>query len=73
MFTQARRLAIATALIWIGGGARGEADTALSTPAGLTPGESFRFVLVTDGTTDATSSDIAYYNSFVNTQAGGAT
>jgi PEP-CTERM motif len=73
MFTQARRLAIATALIWIGGGARVEADVTLSTPAGLTPGESFRFVFVTDGTTDATSSDISYYNSFVNAQAGGAT
>ena len=76
MCTQSRRLAIATALIWIGVGAceRVEAGgIALSTPAGLTPGESFRFVFVTDGFTTATSSNIADYNSFVTAQAGGAT
>jgi hypothetical protein len=76
MVTQARRLAIATALIWIGVGASVRVEAggiALSTPAGLTPGESFRFVFVTDGTTTATSSNIADYNSFVNMQAGAAT
>ena len=35
---------------------------ALSTPAGLSPGDTFRFVFVTDGITCATSSDIANYN-----------
>ena len=35
---------------------------------GLAPGTTFRLVLVTFGTTDATSSDIASYDSFVNTQ-----
>ncbi len=76
MFIQLRRLAIATALIWIGVGASERVEAGgitLSTPAGLTPGESFRFVFVTDGTTDATSTNIADYNTFVNTQAGGAT
>jgi hypothetical protein len=76
MVTQARRLAIATALIWIAVGANSRVEAggiALSTPAGLTPGESFRFVFVTDGGTTATSSNIAVYNSFVNMQAGGAT
>jgi PEP-CTERM motif len=46
---------------------------ALNTPAGLTPGESFRFVFVTDDSMPATSSNIADYNSFVNAEAGGAT
>ncbi len=76
MVTRIRRLELATAILWIGFGAGGWADAgpiALSTPAGLSPGESFRFVFVTDGTTDASSSSIAYYNNFVNTQAGGAT
>ncbi len=64
MVTRIRRLALATAILWIGFGAGGWADAgpiALSTPAGLSPGESFRFVFVTDGTTDASSSSIAYY------------
>src|SRR5262245_58387609 len=76
MVTQARRLAIATALIWIGVGAGSRVEAGgitLSTPAGLTPGESFRFVFVTDGTMTATSSNIADYNSFVNAQARGHT
>jgi hypothetical protein len=45
----------------------------LATPAGLNPGDQFRFVFVTVGTITATSSDIEVYNSFVNTQAAGAT
>ena len=56
MFTQSRRLAIATALIWIGIGTSVHVEAggiALSTPAGLSPGESFRFVFVTDGSTNA--------------------
>jgi hypothetical protein len=76
MVAQARRLAIATALIWIGIGASFRVEAGgivLSTPAGLTPGDSFRFAFVTEGTTTATSSNIADYNSFVNMQAGGAT
>ena len=52
MFNPSRRLAIATAPIWIGVGssvAREAGGITLNTPAGLTPGESFRFVFVTDG------------------------
>ena len=73
--TRTGRLVMAAALLWIGFGVggRAEADISLSTPAGLSAGESFRFVFVTDGLTTALSTDIADYNSFVNTQAGGAT
>jgi len=45
----------------------------LSTPSGLNPGDTFRFLFVTQGTTTATSSAIADYDTFVNGQAGGAT
>lgn len=54
----------------------------LSTPAGLNPGDTFRFVFVTKGTyginpspgtITALSSDINVYNTFVNTAAAGAT
>jgi hypothetical protein len=76
MMTQTGRLVLATALLWIGFGVGGRAEAggiALSTPAGLSPGESFRFVFVTDGTTTATSSTISTYDTFVNNQAEGAT
>jgi hypothetical protein len=45
----------------------------LQTPAGLSEGEKFRFIYLTSGTTTAESTDISYYNTFVNTQAQGAT
>ena len=45
----------------------------LQTPSGLNPGDAFRFVFVTGGIRDATSANIADYDSFVNAQAGGAT
>ena len=45
----------------------------LVTPAGLDPGDRFRFLFVTSGTTAATSSDITTYDTFVNAQAQGAT
>lgn len=45
----------------------------ITTPAGLSPGDEFRVVFVTDGTTTATSANIADYNTFVNAQAAGAT
>jgi hypothetical protein len=76
MNEQTFRLALATTMFWIGFGAGGRAEAsgiALETPAGLSPGESFRFVFITDATTVAISSNIAFYNSFVNAQAGGAT
>ena len=48
-------------------------DIVLHTPAGLAPGDQFRFAFLTDGTTNALLSDISTYDSFVQTQAGGAT
>ena len=45
----------------------------LQTPAGLTFGDQFRFVFVTDGDTTATSTNISDYDNFVQSQAGGAT
>ena len=39
------------------------------TPAGLAEGDSFRLVFLTSTTTDATSADIAVYNTFVNNAA----
>lgn len=51
------------------------ADLIIATPSGLNPGDQFRIVFLTVGTTQATSSDIGYYNTFVSndavTQAGG--
>ena len=52
---------------------RAEAGSILLTPPGLNSGDQFRFVFVTSGIRDATSSNIADYDSFVTIQAGGAT
>ena len=41
----------------------------LSAPAGLHPGDHFRFVFVTDATTTAGSAAISDYNTFVNNDA----
>jgi hypothetical protein len=49
------------------------AGPVLTTPAGLAPGAHFRFVFVTDGTTNGTSTNIATYDTFATNQAGGAT
>lgn len=45
----------------------------LTTPAGLNPGDKFRFIAVTPTTTSAASSDINSYNTFVQNAFGGAT
>lgn len=70
-----RRFAIVAAVLCLGFGFGGPADAAiiLQTPAGLNPGDHFRFVFVTDGIRDATSTNIGDYDSFVNAEAGGAT
>jgi hypothetical protein len=70
-----RRFAIVAAVLWLGSGWGGRAEAAiiLQTPAGLNPGDQFRFVFVTDGIRDATSTNMADYDGFVNAQAGGAT
>jgi hypothetical protein len=62
-------------MLWIGLGALGQAEagSALQTPAGLKPGDQFRIVFATDGTTMATSTTITDYDKFVTTQAQGAT
>lgn len=41
----------------------------VTTPPGLPPGSQYRLAFVTSGTTTAISSDINYYNSFVQTAA----
>ncbi len=68
-------VACVAALLWLAVEVGGRADAAvmLLTPSGLDPGDPFRFVFVTDGIRDATSTNIADYDSFVNSQAGGAT
>ncbi len=51
------------------------ADLNIATPSGLSPGDQFRIVFLTVATTQATSGDIGYYNTFVTNdainQAGG--
>jgi hypothetical protein len=77
MMTLTRRSVLIPAVLWLvfGGGGRAVADLNISTPAGLTPGESFRIIFVTDGTRDGTSGNIGDYNTFVTndaiTEAGG--
>jgi hypothetical protein len=76
MFVHKRLLVLYMGLFGIAlfGGSRAEAGgIAITTPAGLKPGDKFRVVFVTDGMTAATLTDISAYNSFVTMQAGGAT
>ena len=51
------------------------ADLTIATPAGLSLGDQFRIVFLTQGVTQAINGDIGYYNTFVNddaiSQAGG--
>ena len=73
MLNKTQRLAIAMVICWIGlgVGSRARADSiALQTPPGLSPGDHFRFVFVTDGSTTGTSSNIADYDSFVDDPGG---
>jgi hypothetical protein len=44
----------------------------LQTPSGLAAGDTFRFIFLTQGTITGTSADISTYDTFVNSQAGGA-
>ena len=67
-------LAPAAAMFWIGFGTGGPAQAegiSLTTPAGLVPGDTFRFVFITDDFMSGSSSNIGDYNNFVNTEAGG--
>ena len=51
------------------------ADISIDAPSGLIPGQTFRIIFVTDGTTTAASTAIGDYNTFVSkdatTEAGG--
>jgi hypothetical protein len=62
-------LAIAALGFGVGAEARIKADINISTPAGLNPGDTFRIVFVTDGTTTPTSDNIVDYNTFVTNDA----
>lgn len=42
---------------------------AVTPPSGLAPGSKYQLIFLTLGTTTATSSDIDYYNTFVNNEA----
>jgi hypothetical protein len=71
-----RRSLQAAALLGLMVGAAGRVSADpfdLATPAGLTPGEQFRFVMVTNGTTLANSPDIGFYDTFVNNPGESAT
>jgi hypothetical protein len=77
MWSRTWTCAAAAALLWIaiGGTRPAVANLVIATPPGLAPGEEFRIVFVTDGTINATSSNISVYNTFVTNdaiaQAGG--
>ena len=75
MVPHPRGFAIVLAVLWLVSVLVGSAEAGiiLQTPAGLNPGDHFRFVFVTDSVRDAISTNISDYDSFVNTQAGGAT
>jgi hypothetical protein len=69
-----RCLAYGIAIVVFGSLSTAHAEAvALATPAGLAPGAQFRFLFLTSGTQAATSTDIGDYNTFVNSQASGAT
>jgi hypothetical protein len=68
-----RCLAYGIAIVVFGSLSPAHAEPVLATPAGLAPGAQFRFLFLTSGTQAATSTDIADYNTFVNSQASGAT
>lgn len=49
------------------------AKASIIVPTDLNPGDSYRFIFVTDGTINATSNDVAVYNAFVTAQATAVT
>jgi hypothetical protein len=71
MLRLTRQIAVVAAILWCGAMARG--GPILMTPAGLHEGDTFRIVFLTPGSTQPFSGNIGVYNSFVNTQAAGAT
>jgi hypothetical protein len=71
LMRRATLMLAAAALLF--GQAQAKADLVLNTPPGLSPGDTFRFVFVTDGSTNASSPIISDYDNFVTNQADGAT
>ncbi len=67
----------ALAMLGLGTSPLAASGISISSPAGLHRGDTFRIAFITQGRTAATSSDITYYNDFVNSdaaaQAGGGT
>lgn len=49
-----------------------QAAVILQTPTGLAAGDTFRIIFLTQDTITGTSADISTYDTFVNSQAGGA-
>lgn len=58
-------------MLWIGLGVKttAKADIMINTPPGLVAGDAFRIAFVTGQATNATSTEISYYNNFVNDDA----
>jgi hypothetical protein len=71
MRLQLTSLLAAIGLIILNGPAAKAVD--IVAPAGLNPGDSFRFIFVTAATRNPTSSNIADYNAFVTADAAGYT
>ena len=69
------RIAMFAAIVAVTSGTTtiSRAGPILPTPAGLTAGDTFRFVFVTTDGTAASSSNISDYDTFVNSEADGAT
>ena len=64
--TSFRTKAVAIAALFL---APAAACGVLVVPDGLSPGDTYHYAFVTDGTTTATSTDIADYNTFVQNEA----
>ncbi len=69
-FIPASIVALVVLTLGLGGNNRANAaGITINTPAGLVPGDTLRIAFVTDASTQATSTDINYYNNFVNADA----
>jgi hypothetical protein len=66
------RIPAMVVLSWLVLGVGARADITLNTPAGLHPGDQFRIVFVTDGTTNARSPGIGTYDQVVNNDVSNA-
>ena len=64
-----RVVVLAMLTLVVVGSSRAEGGIIITTPPGLNTGENFRIAFVTDAITQATSTAISTYNTFVNTDA----